>query len=517
MASTLCQIGQRPGLRDGGNEIESGVPATPSFRPVLFNSYEFIFLFLPVILVLWHLTARKVGANAGKFLLLLASLSFYGLGGPQFLPLLMGSMAFNFGFGRLVARESTAPGLRKLLLAFGLAVNLGVLGYFKYADFFVANANAVFGTDWPLLRVVLPLGISFYTFQKVGFLVDSYRGLTRGCSFADYCLFVSFFPQLVAGPIVHHSELIPQFQRQENRGCDAGTLAQGVALFTLGLAKKVLVADSLSAPVGHVFSAVAAGKELSCGDAWLGLLLYAFQLYFDFSGYSDMAIGLGRMFGVRLPFNFNSPYAASSPADFWRRWHITLSNFIRDYLYIPFGGSRGGMFRTCFNLALVMTIAGLWHGARWTFVLWGAVHGLALVANRLWRKQAGEKVRLPAWFGWLGTFVFVMLAWALFRAESLAAAGRLYAKLLDFGVGPGGPSLVKPRYWIYAALLIAAMRWLPNSQQIVFRERAEIPSPVWWLRPEWRPDSVWAAALAALFAACVLSLSKAGEFLYWQF
>ena len=484
---------------------------------MLFNSYEFIFVFLPVVLLLWHVTSRKAGATPGKFLLLLASLVFYGLGGPQFLLLLVASMAFNFLFGRLVGSETLATDVRKLLLAFGLVVNLGVLGYFKYADFFVANANALLGTDWPLLRVVLPLGISFYTFQKVGYLVDSYRGLTRGCSFADYCLFVSFFPQLIAGPIVHHSELLPQFRNQESRGCTADSLAEGVALFTLGLAKKVLIADSLSGSVGRVFAAAASGADFSTADAWLGLLAYTFQLYFDFSGYSDMAIGLGRMFGVTLPFNFNSPYSATSLSDFWRRWHTTLSNFIRDYLFIPFGGSRVGAFRTCFNLAAVMTVAGLWHGAKWTFVVWGAAHGVMLAANHLWRKTTGERVRLPKWAGWAGTFAFVMLAWVLFRADNLETAGRIYAKLFSFGDGQSGPPLVKPRYWIYAVLLIAVVRWLPNSQRMVFQSASDQDTPAWWRRLEWRPNRFWACLLALLFAACALSLSNVSEFLYWQF
>jgi alginate O-acetyltransferase complex protein AlgI len=484
---------------------------------VLFNSYAFIFVFLPVTLLLWHVIARKAGAAPGKIMLLLASLVFYAFGSPRFLLLLMASMTFNYVFGRLVGRGTLDHRIRKLLLVVGLVVNLGVLGYFKYAGFFMANANALFGTDWPLLKLALPLGISFYTFQKIGFLVDSYRGLIGECSFPDYCLFVGFFPQLIAGPIVHHSELLPQFRNRENRGCSSEGMAEGVTLFTLGLAKKVLIADGLSASASRVFAAAASGADFSTADAWLGLFAYTFQIYFDFSGYSDMAIGLGRMFGVKLPFNFDSPYAARSISGFWRRWHITLSNFIRDYLFIPFGGSRVGQLRACFNFALVMAIAGLWHGANWTFVVWGTLHGLALAVNFIWRKTAGERISMPPAIAWGGTFAFVTLSWVLFRADNLAAAGRIYAKLAEFGAGPGGPPLVKPRFWIYAALLVAAVRWLPNSQNLVFHTMTDGDRPGWWTRLEWRPNTLWACGLALLFAACVLSLSNVSEFLYWQF
>jgi alginate O-acetyltransferase complex protein AlgI len=484
---------------------------------VLFNSYAFIFLFLPVTLLVWHVIARRAGPAPGKVVLLLASLVFYGLGGLQFLGLLLGSMVFDFLITRQIGDGGASPIRKKILLVLGLVANLGLLGYFKYAGFFVANVNALLGTDWPLLKLVLPLGISFYTFQKVGYLVDVYRGITKPCGFTDYCLFVSFFPQLIAGPIVHHSELLPQFRNRENRGCSAAGMAEGVTMFTIGLAKKVLIADGLSASASRVFAAAAHGADFSTADAWLGLLAYTFQIYFDFSGYSDMAIGLGLMFGVKLPFNFDSPYSALSISAFWRRWHITLSNFIRDYLFIPFGGSRVGQLRACFNFALVMAIAGLWHGANWTFVAWGTLHGLALAVYFVWRKTADERITLPPTLAWLGTFAFVALTWVLFRADNLATAGRIYAKLFDFGAGPGGPPLVKPRFWVYAVLLVAAVRWLPNSQNIVFHTASDEAPPGWWLRLAWRPNTIWACLLALLFAACVLSLSNVSEFLYWQF
>lgn len=484
---------------------------------MLFPSYEFLFLFLPVVLLVWHRVVRGRGEGAGRTWLLWASLVFYGCGGPGFLGVLIGSMVFNFAWGMWLGRPGGGE-VRRWLLGAGVAVNLGLLGYFKYAGFLATNLRSWFGVDWVAPQVVLPLGISFFTFQQIGYLADAYRGLTREYRFRDYALFVTFFPQLIAGPIVHHADLLPQF-RSGRTGASGGFavgLASGLALFTLGLAKKVLVADNLSGTVARVFSAVAAGEDVRCGEAWLGLFAYSFQIYFDFSGYSDMAVGLGRMFGIRLPANFDSPYASRSLAEFWRRWHITLSNFIRDYLYIPLGGNRAGPGRTCFNLVLVMTLAGLWHGANWTFVVWGALHGLFLAIGVLWRRTAGTVLRVPAAVGWAGTFGFVVLAWVLFRSPDLAAAGRYYRELVDLGAAPGGAGavLVKSRYWIHVLLLVAVVCGCPNSLAWVPGADA---GPAARLRWCWRPSAGWGIGLGLLFAVCVLHLARVSEFLYWQF
>ncbi len=486
---------------------------------MLFNSYEFIFVFLPLTWICWHWVAGRAGAGAGRRCLLAASLVFYGFGGPWLLGVLGGSLGFNFLTGRLLGREMLSARWRRLLLGMGVAGNLGLLGWFKYAGFFAANAGWLLGTEWTLAPIVLPLGISFYTFQQIGYLVDAYRGLTREYRFVDYSLFVTFFPQLIAGPIVHHADLLPQFKATNQPAGTAAGFAEGLTLFTLGLAKKVLIADRLAGPAGKVFGAVGLGADVTCGDAWLGLLAYTFQIYFDFSGYSDMAVGLGRMFGVRLPFNFNSPYAAVSLADFWRRWHITLSNFIRDYLYIPLGGNRRGRPRTLCNLMVVMTLAGLWHGANWTFVVWGAAHGLVLAAGQ-WVRAAPEPDAATRWrqgFGWLTTFTFVTLAWVLFRSDGLASAGRYYAELMELGSGTGATSLVKPRYWILVVLLGFAVRCLPNSRQLVPPGGGEGAEPAWWGAFRWRPCPAWAWGLGLLLTACLLSLSEVSEFLYWQF
>ena len=283
---------------------------------MLFNSYVFLFVFLPLTLLVWHLTSRRFGGQAARFALLTASLMFYSTAGLWFLLLLVASMVVNFYLGRWLGSDSMSPGGRRALLAAGITANLALLGWFKYANFIAHNANEWFGTHWELGRIILPLGISFHTFQQIGYLVDAHRRLTREYRFADYCLFVSFFPQLVAGPIVHHADLIPQFRHLHNRGVESGPAAEGATMFTLGLAKKVLIADALGRQATATFAAVAAGSPVSGSDAWLGLLAYTFQIYFDFSGYSDMAVGLGRFFGVKLPFNFNSPYAATSLSDF---------------------------------------------------------------------------------------------------------------------------------------------------------------------------------------------------------
>ena len=485
---------------------------------MLFNSYEFLFLFLPLTLWAWSFTGRRFGASAARHTLLVASLVFYATSGLNFLLLLVASMVFNFWVGHRLSRDSGSTTANRALLTVAITANLATLGWFKYAHFLADNLNSVFQTHWVLGQIVLPLGISFHTFQQIAFLVDAHRKLTREYSFADYCLFVSFFPQLVAGPIVHHGDLVPQFRQQRNGGLEAGNLAAGITMFSVGLAKKVLIADQLGRNSSSVFGAVASHLPVTAGDAWLGLLAYTFQIYFDFSGYSDMAVGLGLMFGIKLPFNFNSPYAAESLIDFWRRWHITLSNFIRDYLYIPLGGNRMGPSRTYLNLFLVMTVTGLWHGANWTFILWGALHGLGLLINHGWRQlRSPPPSNRPAWGSWALTLLFVMLGWVLFRANNLETAGRYLTALAQNPFHWEGSVLIRDRYWVYFVLLVLVVRFLPNSQEIVLGAKDKRFLPSWTGPLRWRPNQPWAWGLGLLFGACVLSLSNFSEFLYWQF
>lgn len=322
------------------------------------------------------------------------------------------------------------------MLITGVSINLLLLGYFKYANFFVNNINEFFETGFHLENILLPLAISFFTFQQITYLVDSYKGKGKEYGFNNYCLFVTFFPQLIAGPIVHHREIMPQFENRDLYSLKTRNLSIGMTIFMLGLFKKVVLADSMAVPANEVFQAAENGVELTIFEAWVGALAYTFQLYFDFSGYSDMAIGLARMFGIILPINFYSPYKANNIIEFWRRWHITLSRFLRDYLYIPLGGNRKGELRRYSNLMLTMILGGLWHGAAWTFVWWGCLHGFYLCINHLWIRVKAKicdqhlKAAFPARCGGrILTFAAVVIAWALFRAESREGIDTMYAAM----------------------------------------------------------------------------------------
>lgn len=394
---------------------------------MLFNSFAFLAGFLPVALLLYFGLGRLSAPRWANLSLVLTSLFFYGywrydgagLGGEAvrlygYVGLLIASTVLNYGIGRRL-HGSPAPGL----LFAGVAANLAVLGYFKYFGFGVRTVNEVFGTSFPAPSIILPLALSFYTFTQIAFLVDAKRGLAAEMNFPRYCLFVFFFPHLIAGPIVHHSEIMPQFAKKDARRWQWGNIAAGIGWLTLGLIKKVLIADAFAPYANTVF---ANAREVTGVEAWCGVLAYTFQLYFDFSGYSDMAIGLSLFFNIRLPDNFDAPYRATNIIDFWRRWHMTLSRFLRDYLYIPLGGNRKGPVRRYLNLVLTMVLGGIWHGAGWTFLIWGAFHGLLLAGNHLWQ---GLKRPMPVWLGRAITFVCVMIGWALFRAKDLGDAGAI--------------------------------------------------------------------------------------------
>jgi alginate O-acetyltransferase complex protein AlgI len=454
-------------------------------------------------------------------------------------------MLFNYAVGvALSARAVNRPPHThariqpaKAILIAGIAANLGLLGYYKYANFFVANLNALFGSSLVLETIILPLAISFFTFQQIAYLVDAYRGETHEYSFLHYALFVVFFPQLIAGPIVHHHEILPQFARSTLYRLKAEHLAVGLTIFALGLFKKVVLADGVAIYATPVFDAAQAGTALTFFEAWGGALAYTFQLYFDFSGYSDMAIGLARMFGVRLPLNFNSPYQSTSIIDFWRRWHITLSRFLRDYLYIPLGGSRKGEARRLTNLLITMLLGGLWHGAGWTFVLWGGLHGFYLVVNHAWRQRRTRRghtqsSRLGRFFGWLLTMLAVVIAWVPFRAEGMTATQNMLGAMFGFnGIGiPGSLAIMTgiPQswleslgfilggtvrnglanwssgiYWISLTGLVAFV--MPNTQQIMLRYRPALEtykgkvnkSKRAWL--EWRLSTPNAILISFLF------------------
>jgi alginate O-acetyltransferase complex protein AlgI len=484
---------------------------------LLFNSFSFLFLYLPIVLAGYFLLGRVDPRWAVRWLAA-ASLFFYGYWSLRYLPLLLASIAFNYVAAQAILAAG-APRRKRLLVA-ALAVNLLLLGYFKYAKLFIG------------LEVVLPVGISFFTFTQIAFLVDCYRREVRAIDASDYLLFVSYFPHLIAGPVLHHKEMMPQFADRANALPSSANFALGLSIFVVGLAKKVLLADNIAPLAAPVF---AAGAHPPLIEAWIGVFAYTVQLYFDFSGYSDMAIGLSRLFGVRLPLNFNSPYQAADISDFWRRWHMTLSRFLRDYLYITLGGSHAGPARRTLNLMVTMLLGGLWHGAGWTFLAWGGLHGLYLVIHHGWRACGG---RLPRWAGRALTLLAVMLGWVFFRADSFSGAFDVFAGLagqngvaLPHGLAPlapwlpGAPSFTGLR-WIEAGglgLPALALGWLlalaaPTTNDIFFHYKPSLDR-ILQARPvlSWRPRPGWGLACAALFIGCVFGMNRVSEFLYFQF
>jgi D-alanyl-lipoteichoic acid acyltransferase DltB (MBOAT superfamily) len=493
---------------------------------MLFNSYEFLFGFLPLVLIVYFVLGRGASTLAAIGFLTAASFFFYGWWNPVYVALLAGSVVFNYAVGRaLLAKRLRA------LLALGIAGDLVLLGAFKYAGFFATNLNSLAALALPVPQIVLPLGISFFTFTQIAYLVDVYRGEAREYRFINYALFVSFFPHLLAGPVLHHAEVMPQFARRETFRFSAENFAVGLTIFAIGLFKKVILADGVAEFSTPMFDAAKNGATLTFLAAWGGVLAYTFQLYFDFSGYSDMAIGLARLFGIVFPANFNSPYKASSIIDFWRRWHMTLSRFLRDYLYIPLGGGRRGAVRRHVNLMITMLLGGLWHGAGWTFVIWGGLHGLYLVANHVWRAARTRwlgRVDVPTglalWLGRLLTFLAVVVAWVFFRAETLPAA----VAILEGMAGLNGVAKADP-YWFGAPqlrwlVLMFLVAWgLPNVQQLLHRYRPALEtypgevSPPYWRRLAWRPVAGWALATVTLLVVAVINLTRVSEFLYYQF
>lgn len=470
---------------------------------MIFNSFTFIFGFLPVTLLFYFILGRKNPVFAAAWLGL-ASLVFYGWWDYRYLPLLLGSICFNYWMGMRIA-HAVQP-LRKRWLTFAVCVNLLLLAYYKYADFF------------PALKIILPIGISFFTFTQIAFLVDTYQDKVKEFRFIHYGLFVTYFPHLVAGPVLHHKEMMPQFADDGNYRLKGENFTVGMSLFTLGLAKKVLIADNLVVLVTPVFS----GKDPQLLQAWLGLLAYSMQLYFDFSGYSDMAIGLSRMMGVRLPLNFNSPYKATNISQFWQCWHMSLSRFLRDYLYIPLGGNRHGTLKRYRNLMLTMLLGGLWHGANWTFVIWGGLHGLYLCINHGWQflmEKSPRPTALPAVLSRGLTFLAVMVGWCFFRAENVDGA----FKVLSGMAGLNGCTLDLDIYtdahaWLLLALVLAFAA--PNPQDLFHRfdpcyETVTPRSSAF--NVAWSSTRGWAVMTALTIVLCLLNMNRVSEFLYFQF
>jgi len=425
-------------------------------------------------------------------------------------------MLFNYALGKELASPTKLKKVsKKTLLIIGIAFNLLLLGYFKYMDFFIANINRVTGSKIELLHLALPLAISFYTFQQIAYLVDSYREETKEYDFLNYAVFVTFFPQLIAGPIVHHSEMMPQFANLRNKVKNYYNIAVGLFIFSMGLFKKVVIADTFAQWATQGFDV---SKELNMLEAWVTSLSYTLQLYFDFSGYTDMAIGIALMFNIKLPINFDSPYKATSIQGFWRRWHITLSRFLRDYIYIPLGGNRRGELRTYTNLFITFLLGGIWHGAGWTFVFWGILHGGALVIHRFW-KQLG--MRMPKLLGWFMTFMFINIAWVFFRANSFEDAikvlkgmfgGKIvlpawlhdYFSINNEAVQFGNWSKLfsqETYLWLWLLAGMIVVLFLPNSMQ--------------W-KARFKP-SLFYLLLTVLFFLSIFMLYRKSEFLYFNF
>jgi alginate O-acetyltransferase complex protein AlgI len=521
---------------------------------MLFNSYTFIFFFLPVTFIVFAIIRKSKPQFSINIWLIASSCFFYSWWNPPYLLLLVVSVLFNFGIGTIIDRESERLAYQKTALIIGIIFNLSLLGYYKYAAFFVDIISEISRTHFGLGKIFLPLAISFFTLQQISYLVDAYRGKTTKFSFLSYVASVTFFPHLIAGPIVRYRVLVPQFSRTITQPFNPLDLAVGLTLFSLGLFKKVILADHIAGYVDPAFAAAMAGGRVSFLEAWAASISFIIQLYFDFSAYSDMAIGLGRMFGIRLPVNFNSPLKAVNFIDFWQRWHITLSQFIRDYLFFPLVRSLKGPGFQYLNTLIVMILVGLWHGAGWNFIIWGGVHGCYLLINHLWRtwrRAWGHDFADPTRYGSALaralTFIFLVASMPLFRAGNLKAAmvmlkgmagfngillssqalklwgmDRLIPILTGWGFQVGGLTLLKGFIFEWLMLNLVIVFFLPNTQEIMAKFEPCLgfhlkdTEGTWrWLR--WTPSVPWAVATGVLALVSLLLAAKPSPFLYFQF
>lgn len=485
---------------------------------MLFNSQEFIFLFLPLTFFIYFYFLNKRLVTGAKGFLVFSSLFFYSWWNIAYLPLILISMLFNYSLGNsLNCKNNNIKLNKKKLLTIGIILNLLLLGYFKYMDFFIKNYNGIFEGKIPLLDLALPLAISFFTFQQIAYLVDSYKKETNEYDFLNYALFVTFFPQLIAGPIVHHKEMMPQFTSKWNLVKNYKNISLGLFIFTLGLFKKVVVADKFAIWASAGFSN---SESLTLIEGWVTSLSYTFQLYFDFSGYTDMAIGTALLFNIKLPINFNSPYKALSIQDFWRRWHITLSRFLRDYIYIPLGGNRKSDYRTYINIMITFILGGFWHGAGWTFIFWGFLHGMALSIHKIWQNFG---FKMNSILAWIITFNFINISWVFFRAKEWEDAinilksmiginGIVFSEkyidklsfLMDYGVEFGAwlPHIDgnKSGIWVFIGLLIVV--FAKNSME---------------LRKLFKPNKWYLIVTVSMMMYSISNMNKLSEFLYFNF
>lgn len=423
---------------------------------LLFNSFLYILLFLPLTFTTYFLLSKHVNFTTAKVFLVLASFFFYAWWNPFYLPLLLLSTVVNYSIAYIIQKNHQNQ-FRKPHLIIGIIFNLGLLGYFKYANFFVDNINVILHSSFTLKEIILPLGISFFTFTQIAFLVDVYKSKAENYGLLNYCLFVSYFPHLLAGPIIHHAQMMPQFANKENALINYKNIYFGLILFIIGLTKKVAIADTFAIFANDGYTHV---DNLNFTTAWITSLAYTFQIYFDFSGYTDMAIGASKLFNIDLPINFNSPYQSLNIREFWHRWHITLSQFLRDYLYIPLGGNRVSESKMYRNLVLTFVLGGFWHGAGWTFILWGLCHGTALSIERWIGKF---NIQLPKWLAWFITFNFINITWIFFRADSIQQALQILTNMINI--------LDVTRVNLFVILLFLSGMYIslkiPNSYQII--------------------------------------------------
>ena len=472
---------------------------------MLFNSYEFIFVYLPVVLLIYFALGKLSNKKFAKYFLILASIAFYSYWDIRNLPVLLCSMSVNFIIGqKLVINKD------KRWLVAGIIFNLLILGYYKYTNFFLDNLSGLLGKNITHVNIILPLGISFFTFTQTAYLVDAYREETKAYSKSDYLLFVTIFPHLIAGPIIHHKDMIPQFSETTRYSFRYDNFAKGITWFAIGLFKKVAIADYLSSIADIVFSH---SNHLSVLEAWGGSIAYTLQLYYDFSGYSEMAIGIALMMNYDLPINFNAPYKACCIIDFWKRWHITLSSFLKNYLYIPLGGNRTGHHMR--NIFITMFLGGLWHGASWTFVVWGSMHGLFICINHLWKSTT---VKIPKHLSWFLTFNAVNLAWIFFRADNFQQAFNVLKAMTDISsfCYPYSKSVVR---WIPSELL--SKDFLFSSNDVLWIVLLLFASGFHYSTEEWmswfKPRVIISIMIAVAFVYSISQLNKMQTFLYFQF
>jgi alginate O-acetyltransferase complex protein AlgI len=512
---------------------------------MLFNSYIFIFIFLPIVYLGFLFLVKKTSSELAIIWLVISSLFFYGWWNYSYVLLILTSIIFNYLCGKLIYKNSSIN-----ILYIGLGGNLALIGYFKYSNFFIANINTYSDINIEFNEILLPLAISFFTFQQIAFLVDTYRNETKEYNFWHYCLFVTFFPQLLAGPIVHHKEVIYQFADSLKDRLNLKNLIIGLSIFSIGLFKKVILADTVESYSTPLFIAAERGEILTFIESWLGVISYSLQIYFDFSGYCDMAIGLARIFGIMLPLNFNSPYKSKSIIEFWRRWHITLSRFLKEYLYFTIGGNKKGSFRKYINLFVTMVLGGLWHGAGWTFIFWGGLHGFYLIINHLWRNIFNSFAISDYNFGVISsslsrilTLFFVIIAWVFFRAETLDGSmaifrgmfgengivlpdfyfyrlGNIAIYMQDLGIKFGSIAYYYGTQQVFVMIsMVFIVFFMPNTQEFFAKYNSALNynEAIKYKILSWDFTPFWAIIMSLVGVISILSITQISEFIYFQF